>query len=366
MRNAAWMVIVALVAIPAVSVAQLSESVANARRIVQKAGLPIQITDEPSEVRDVTGKGRSFAFRVNGWYLTTGAKSDLITGLKVDFSARPQKWEGRPPGRSQEELIAQAEGYLNRLGLTKGRDYQLESVVDAGDPSKRLDSDAVIGAQRITFGRPDYLGFKNSLPVATFTILISTGELLWFNIASGIGRPPYPITDFISVNEAAIKAREAAITYLERIDPKRVNQVPEVAAIEKTVSKVLAMSLAGDSKFPMVARADELRTHYLPAYSFRVGSVSVTVRADNGDILGGGLLLSSSQVATAGKPSVAPEVLAAISGAPVVPAEPAPAPVAPASAPVASPSGMPVSLVAVAGGAFALILGAWAMWGRKR
>ncbi len=355
--------------LPSLGLANLEASVANARRIVQKAGLPIQITDEPSEVRDVTGTGRSFAFRVNGWYLTTGAKSDLMTGLKDDFSARPQKWEGRPPGLSREELIAQAEGYLNRLGLVKGRDYQLDSVVDAGDPHKRLDSDAVIGAQRMTFGRPDYLGFKNSLPVATFTILISTGELLWFNIASGIGRPPYPMTDFISANDAAIKAREAAITYLERIDPNRVNQVPEVAAIEKTVSKVLAMSLAGDSKFPMVERADELRTHYLPAYSFRVGSVSVTVRADNGDILGGGLLLSSSHGASAGNPSASPEVMAAISGEPVVPDQPAPAPVAPAEpsrAPVAPAAGTPVGLVALAGGAFALMLGAWAMWGRKR
>ena len=190
-----------------------------------------------------------------------------------------------------------------------------------------------------------------------------------FSIMVGLSKPPLREPNLISVREGAIKARAAAVVYAERTRPEWVRTLPTVEEIEKTVDKAWAGPSRPPEDFPVAPQPEEFVNHQLAVYIYRVGRISVTVRASNGDILGGGIPISIPRPGIpAGSPApmVSPEVMAAISGAPVVPAEPAPAPVAPASAPVASPSGMPVGLVAVAGGAFALILGVWAMWGRKR
>ncbi len=355
---------------PLQALASIDASIVNARRVIEAAGLEVDLDGSPSNERDILGNGFSNTFQLNGWEIFAVSKGDVVSGSLISpLAGEGKRFRKRPEGFSQAELLAKAEGHLQKLGLVKGRDFELRRVIASGDEKYWADGEALIGGQRMDFIRPAYLGFRDGTPVASFTYYIPDGRLMAFSIMVGLSKPPLREPNLISVREGAIKARAAAVVYAERTRPEWVRTLPTVEEIEKTVDKAWAGPSRPPEDFPVAPQPEEFVNHQLAVYIYRVGRISVTVRASNGDILGGGIPISIPRPGIpAGSPApmVSPEVMAAISGAPVVPAEPAPAPVAPASAPVASPSGMPVGLVAVAGGAFALILGVWAMWGRKR
>ena len=369
-----------LALVPLQALASIDASIANARRVIEEAGLEVDLDGSPATERDILGNGFSYTFHLNGWEIFAVSKGDVVSGSLISpLAGEGKRFRKRPEGFSQAELLAKAEGHLQKLGLVKGRDFELRSVIASGDEKYWADGEALIGGQRMDFIRPAYLGFRDGTPVASFTYYIPDGRLMAFSIMVGLSKPPLREPNLISVREGAMKARAAAITFAERAYPDVVSKLPSVEEIEETVVKAWRGPFRSPEEFPTAPYPKEFLNHTLASYNFQVGMISVFVRASNGDILGGGMLALDRDVPAsdldsgASRPNsgsrrstISPEVMAAISGAPVVPAEPAPAPVAPPSAPVASPSGMPVGLVAVAGGAFALILGVWAMWARRR
>ncbi len=368
--------------LPSLGLANLEASVANAKRIAQRAGLEINLEGNVSDGDDILGNGFAGRFRVNGWEIFSPITGDVMTGMRIAPVGGNKRFRKRPAGFSEAELIAKAEGHLQKLGLVKGRDFELRGVIASGDEKYWADGDALIGGQRMDFIRPAYLGFRDGMPVASFTYYIPDGRLMAFSIMVGLGKPPLPEPNLISVREGAIKARAAAVTFAERAYPDIASKLPSAEEIEETVVKAWRGPFRSPEEFPTAPYPKEFLQHTLASYNFQVGLISVFVRASNGDILGGGMLAIDRDVpasdvdsGTSGptpgsrRSTISPEVRAYVSGAPVVPDQPAPAPMTPAEpsrAPVAPAAGMPVGLVALAGGAFALILGAWAIWGRKR
>lgn len=369
--------------LPSLGLANLEASVANAKRVAQRAGLEIELDGSPTNERDILGNGFSYTFHLNGWEIFAVSKGDVVSGSVISpLAGEGKRFRQRPKGFSQSELIAKAEGHLQKLGLVKGRDFELRGVIASGDEKYWADGDALIGGQRMDFIRPAYLGFRDGMPVASFTYYIPDGRLMAFSIMVGLGKPPLPEPNLISVREGAVKARAAAVTFAERAYPDIASKLPSAEEIEETVVKAWRGPFRSPEEFPTAPYPKEFLHHTLASYNFQVGPISVFVRASNGEILGGGMLALDRDVPTSGldsgtsgptpgsrRSTISPEVMAYVSGAPVVPDQPAPAPMTPAEpsrAPVAPPAGMPLGLVALAGGAFALILGAWAIWGRKR
>lgn len=361
--------------------AQPTESVFNARRIVAKSGIEIDLQGEPTALRDLTGKNHSFAFVINQWRISAAPSGNTVAGVDLSFAGQPRGWESRPSGLSREEIIDRAESHLRKLGLQQDRDYVLGSVVAAGDKDFRYDSDAMIGAQRVTFRRPDSQGFENRAPVASFTFLIENGRLIAFRITEGISKPPQQGFSPIPVREAALRAKQAAELFAERTGASMLKTLPTVDEIERTVKRGWAMSVGGPDKFPHVPMPPEMREHMLPSYSFRVGALAISVRADNGDILSGGVPASDptpllerergmtrreiDQSGTSSDwPAAPPHPLALNSPAQKI--EPVGSPKTTASRATASnPPPIPAGVVAAVG-AYALIIGAWAIWGRRR
>lgn len=368
--------------LPTVSLASVEASVANARRIVAEAGMEIDLQGEPTALRDLTGKNHSFAFVIHPWRISAAPSGNTVSGVDLSFAGQPRGWQSRPSGLSREEIINRAESHLRKLGLEPDRDYVLGSVVAAGDKDVRYDSDAIIGAQRVTFRRPDSQGFANRAPVASFTFLIENGRLLSFRITEGVSKPPSQGFSPIPVREAALKARQAATIFAERTGASMLKNLPGVDEIERTVKRGWAMSVGGPDQFPHVPMPSEMREHMLPSYSFRVGALVVSVRADNGDVLSGGLPASDptpllerergmtrKEIERSGTssdwPPAPPHPLALTSSAKKI--EPADSPhTTPMRATASNSPKMPDGLVAMAGGVFALILGAWAIWVRRR
>jgi hypothetical protein len=361
--------------LPSLGLANLEASVANAKRIAQRAGLEINLEGNVSDGDDILGNGFAGRFRVNGWEIFSPITGDVMTGMRIAPVGGNKRFRKRPAGFSEAELIAKAEGHLQKLGLVKGRDFELESVLASGDEKQGFQWEARLGGQRMSFRRPDYMGFRDGTPIASFTYYIPDGQLMAFTIMAGLAKPPLPEARLISLKEGAVKARAAALAYAQRAYPHLVSDLPSVEVIERTAAKVWRGPFRSPEGFPADPYQEEFRNHQLASYTYRVGKIRVFVRASNGAIIGGGMVASPSGARNAGRrlngvaspPS--PEVMAHVSGAPVVPAEPAPAPVAPAEpsrAPVAPAARMPDGLAAGAVAGLALMLGAWAIWGRKR
>lgn len=258
-----------LALVPSQALASIDTSIVNARRVIEAAGLEIELDGSPTNERDILGNGFSFTFHLNGWEIFAVSKGDVVSGSKISpLAGEGKRFRQRPEGFSQAELIAKAEGHLQKLALVKGRDFELRGVIASGDEKDWADGEALIGGQRMDFIRPAYLGFRDGMPVASFTYYIPDGRLMAFRIMVGLSRPPLREPNLISVREGAIKARAAAVMIAERAYPNLASKLPSVEEIEETVVKAWRGPFRSPEKFPTAPYPKEFLHHTLASYNY--------------------------------------------------------------------------------------------------
>lgn len=94
---------------PLQALASIDASIVNARRVIEAAGLEVELNGSPSNERDILGNGFSNTFQLNGWEIFAASKGDVVSGSLISpLAGEGKRFRKRPEGFSQAELLAKA------------------------------------------------------------------------------------------------------------------------------------------------------------------------------------------------------------------------------------------------------------------
>jgi hypothetical protein len=232
-------------------------------------------------------------FTVGNWEVAASERTGMVA-IKDLTVERPQRLlDRRPDGMSREAIINDVRDRLAKLGWKEGVDYVIGEVSDAEHPHYGKTSESQQGLQVTRLELVKIENWPDPVSIGHFAHDIASGEIVAIDLST---RPWIKVEDLAKVippHVAALKAREAVIRYLQKVNPAAIDQIPSVNEIETTAGQSLTIPWnMTKSEIPVEAFPEALRLNRQRAalYSFKVGPARVWIHATSGRVVRASLL----------------------------------------------------------------------------